>query len=647
MFAMGIIVLVLASFLLGRFSTTSAKRAEYVGSRCVETSPNYTQGSVYETNLNLLFSNLTSKSSSLKFYNYTLGDGPNKIYGFFQCRDDISLDFCNECLNEATQKIVLKCPLFGEAVAFLYQCMLRYSDRNIFSSVETYPAWQKFSPTNVSKYADFGPLLADAMNVVIKKASSATPYFAYSETNLTLFEKVYTFAQCTPDIDVSDCNNCLNAALSQMSRCCNASIWTTVFKPSCQLRYDSIGPFLNATYLSTQANPPSHSPTTINQGTSKKSTLTPVIIAAIAGCVSVGLIVVAFVLWILTTDENNIGNSEFVQYDFATLKTATRNFSAENKLGEGGFGAVYKGTLVNGEQLAIKRLSGTSGQGIKEFMAEARLLAKLQHRNLVKLVGFCSEGDEKLLVYEFMSNASLDGFLFDERKRALLDWATRHKIIMGIARGLHYLHEDSRLTIIHRDLKPANILLDNQMNPKIADFGLAKLFDDSQKFGNTSRIVGTLGYMAPEYMVTGKYSDKSDVYSFGIMLLEIISGRNNRKFYQAHHNEDLPIHVWRLWNEGLAIELTDPALVNNFSGKDVMRCLQIGLLCLQANVEQRPSMASVVVMLTSSVDLPLPSAPAMSFPQFNMPMSSSGEQPSDVDRSSTMSVSQDLPPKPR
>ncbi|XP_074267421.1 putative cysteine-rich receptor-like protein kinase 31 [Silene latifolia] len=245
------------------------------------------------------------------------------------------------------------------------------------------------------------------------------------------------------------------------------------------------------------------------------------------------------------SDVDNLGDTKFLQYDFATLKAATRNFSSENKLGQGGFGTVYKGILENGDNhLAIKRLSGTSGQGTKEFMTEARLLAKLQHKNLVKLVGFCSEGDEKLLIYEFMSNASLDGFLFDQIKRPLLNWATRSNIIMGIARGLQYLHEDSRLTIVHRDLKPGNILLDNEMNPKIADFGLATLFEGAQKFGNTSRIVGTIGYMAPEYMTTGEYSEKSDVYSFGIMLLEIVSGQNNIKFYQARQSkEDLPVHI--------------------------------------------------------------------------------------------------------
>ncbi|XP_074267418.1 cysteine-rich receptor-like protein kinase 44 [Silene latifolia] len=333
-------------------------------------------------------------------------------------------------------------------------------------------------------------------------------------------------------------------------------------------------------------------------------------------------------------EQGSIGDIEFMQYDLATLKSATRDFSEENKLGEGGFGIVYKGTLENGHQLAIKRLSDTSRQGTKEFMAESRFLAKLQHKNLVSLVGFCSEGDEKLLVYEFMPNSSLDRFLFDPRKRPLLDWATRNKIIMGIARGLQYLHEDSRLTIIHRDLKPSNVLLDKDMNPNIADFGMAKLFEVEQKYGQTNRIIGTQGYMAPEYLMTGEYSDKSDVYSFGIMLLEIVSGQKNRLLNMSPRNEDLPLHAWKLWKEGRCFDIADPALYNIYSSSDVIRCIQIGLLCVQVNPEQRPAMPYVVLMLSGLIDLPLPLAPTLSSHQFSMTNSYSGDPQTDSDQPS-------------
>jgi len=221
--------------------------------------------------------------------------------------------------------------------------------------------------------------------------------------------------------------------------------------------------------------------------------------------------------------------SDSLVVDFETLKAATDNFSPENELGRGGFGSVYKGVFSGGQEIAVKRLSCTSGQGDSEFKNEILLLAKLQHRNLVRLLGFCIEGQERILVYEFIKNASLDNFIFDLKKRQLLDWGVRYKMIGGVARGLLYLHEDSRYRIIHRDLKASNILLDQEMNPKIADFGLAKLYDTDQTSTHrfTSKIAGTYGYMAPEYAIYGQFSVKTDVFSFGVLVIEIITGKGN------------------------------------------------------------------------------------------------------------------------
>ncbi|KAJ0983400.1 hypothetical protein J5N97_011655 [Dioscorea zingiberensis] len=201
-------------------------------------------------------------------------------------------------------------------------------------------------------------------------------------------------------------------------------------------------------------------------------------------------------------------------FDLGTLRHATNNFSDENKLGEGGFGSVYKGELSDGQLIAVKRFSWNSGQGVEELKNEVDLLAKLQHRNLVRLLGCCLEEEEKLLVYEYLPNTSLNKYLFGEdlARRENLDWKSRYKIIEGIGRGLLYLHEDSRLRIIHRDLKASNILLDVDMNPKISDFGIAKLFYLDETQGNTSLIAGTYGYMAPEYAMHGQFSTKSDVY---------------------------------------------------------------------------------------------------------------------------------------
>ncbi|KAG5020579.1 hypothetical protein JHK87_016434 [Glycine soja] len=290
------------------------------------------------------------------------------------------------------------------------------------------------------------------------------------------------------------------------------------------------------------------------------------------------------------------------------LTKATRNFSSENKLGEGGFGPVYKGTLIDGKEIAVKRLSKKSVQGLDEFKNEVALIAKLQHRNLVKLLGCCIEGEEKMLIYEYMPNQSLDYFVFDETKRKFLDWGKRFNIIIGIARGLLYLHQDSRLRIIHRDLKTSNILLDENLDPKISDFGLARSFLGDQVEANTNRVAGTYGYMPPEYAARGHFSVKSDVFSYGVIVLEIVSGKKNREFSDPEHYNNLLGHAWRLWTEQRSLDLLDEVLGEPCTPFEVIRCIQVGLLCVQQRPEDRPDMSSVVLMLNCDKELPKPKA---------------------------------------
>ncbi|CAL5201501.1 unnamed protein product [Lathyrus oleraceus] len=296
-------------------------------------------------------------------------------------------------------------------------------------------------------------------------------------------------------------------------------------------------------------------------------------------------------------------------FDFSTITKATDHFSNRNKLGEGGFGSVYKGILVDGQEIAVKRLSETSGQGNEEFKNEVKLMATLQHRNLVKLLGCSIEHDEKLLIYEFMPNRSLDYFIFDTTRSKLLDWTKRLEIIDGIARGLLYLHQDSTLRIIHRDLKTSNILLDIDMIPKISDFGLARSFMGDQAEANTNRVMGTYGYMPPEYAVHGSFSTKSDVFSFGVVLLEIISGRKNRGFCDPLHDLNLLGHAWRLWVEDKPLELVDEILYDAAICSEIIKFIHVALLCVQEKPENRPNMSSVVFMLKGGKLLPKPSKP--------------------------------------
>ncbi|XP_018715283.2 G-type lectin S-receptor-like serine/threonine-protein kinase At4g27290 [Eucalyptus grandis] len=296
-------------------------------------------------------------------------------------------------------------------------------------------------------------------------------------------------------------------------------------------------------------------------------------------------------------------------FDLTTIVNATNNFSDDNKLGEGGFGAVYKGVLKNGQEIAVKKLSENSRQGQVEFKNEVICIAKLQHRNLVKILGCCIEQDEKMLIYEFLANRSLDCFIFNQEEGVSLDWPKRFTIINGVASGLLYLHRDSRLRIIHRDLKAENILLDIEMNAKISDFGLARSFGGNESEANTKRVVGTFGYMSPEYAIHGLYSVKSDVFSFGVLVLEIVSGKRNRGFNHPDNPLSLLGHAWTLLRDQNFMKLVDPSIASTFNPVEVLRSIHVALLCVQKNPRDRPDMSSVVMMLGSENTLPQPEQP--------------------------------------
>ncbi|XP_017416602.1 G-type lectin S-receptor-like serine/threonine-protein kinase At1g11300 [Vigna angularis] len=298
-------------------------------------------------------------------------------------------------------------------------------------------------------------------------------------------------------------------------------------------------------------------------------------------------------------------------FSFENLVTATNKFHPSNKLGEGGFGPVYKGQLQDGREIAVKRLSRASGQGQEEFMNEVVVISKLQHRNLVRLFGCCIEGDEKMLIYEYLPNKSLDKYIFDPSKDKVLYWRKRFSIIEGVARGILYLHRDSRLKIIHRDLKASNILLDVELNPKISDFGMARIFGGNEDEANTKRIVGTYGYMSPEYAMQGSFSEKSDVFSFGVLLLEIVSGRRNSSFYDEENCLTLLGFAWIQWTADKIPSLIDPGIYDPSLYKYFYRCIHIGLLCVQEFPADRPTMSTVISMLNSEIaDRPPPMKPA-------------------------------------
>ncbi|KAG7957012.1 hypothetical protein I3843_11G153600 [Carya illinoinensis] len=288
------------------------------------------------------------------------------------------------------------------------------------------------------------------------------------------------------------------------------------------------------------------------------------------------------------------------------IKAATSNFDPANKIGEGGFGPVYKGELSDGALIAVKQLSSKSKQGSREFVTEIGMISAVLHPNLVRLYGCCIEGNQLLLIYEYMENNSLARALFGHEEHKLhLDWPTRKKICLGIARGLAYLHEESRLKIVHRDIKATNVLLDRDLNAKISDFGLAKL-DEEENTHISTRIAGTIGYMAPEYAMRGYLTDKADVYSFGVVALEIVSGKSNTSYRPKDEFVFLLDWAYVLQEQGNLLDLVDPSLGSSYSSEEAMRMLNLALLCTNPSPTLRPSMSSVISMLDGKIAVQAP-----------------------------------------
>ncbi|GKV39028.1 hypothetical protein SLEP1_g46864 [Rubroshorea leprosula] len=596
--------------------TSSADIADDFRSSCDGSNGDFIANSTYKDNLNLLFSNLSDQDYNHGFYNVSVGQSPDQVNAIALCRGDQNEDICRSCLKNTTAALQQTCPNKTEAIGWSTFCTLRYSNRQIYGVMEADPSAAIWRTDNLSKPSDpdgFNQTLSFLLKNLSTRAAAGDHNFKCATGVTVKPDKIYALVQCTPDLSQQNCSDCLEKAMSneRMGSSCYRLTGCRILQPSCNLRYE-IDKFVDSVDVTVEPPPPPPPPPPSPEGKGN-STSTAIIISTVASLLGVLLLV----LWIFlrkrkaketveTTEEMIVAES--LQYNFATVQAATNNFNDQNKLGQGGFGAVYKGRLSNGQDVAVKRLSRSSKQGDTEFKNEVLSMAKLQHRNLVRLVGFCLEGNERLLIYEFVPNLSLDQFIFDPIKREQLDWERRYKIILDIARGLNYLHEESRVRIIHRDLKASNILLDEDMKAKIADFGTARLFARDETQGNTSKIVGTYGYMAPEYIIYGHFSAKSDVFSFGVLMLEIVSGQRNSWFVDG---EALLNHAWKNWTEGTASNLIDPTLRNDSRINQMTICIHLGLLCVQETVADRPTMGSIVHILNdNSTTLPVPSKPA-------------------------------------
>ncbi|XP_059075583.1 cysteine-rich receptor-like protein kinase 44 isoform X2 [Cryptomeria japonica] len=568
--------------LLSAINFPSAICSDYVWYTCDDSS-NFTDGSTYSTNLNLVINDLFHNApQSLGFNTSSHGQSPNKVYGLLQCTGNISAERCSNCVLEANSSIHQRCPNKIGGRIWFDDCFLRYNNSNFFSILDTSGGGTIFSGVEInSDWEAFESTAISLLSTLSDKAYiSANKGFSVGVANYSASEKLYGLVQCWRDISVQDCKTCLVTAREELKGCCYRKPGVQVPLGSCKVKYDT-NPFFDS------AESPSTSPEGSNPTTSTTSKKRQEF-----------------------SDESGLLMQEH-QFAFSlkVLAEATGDFHDDNKLGEGGFGDVYKGTIKDGNEIAVKKLSTNSLQGKKEFLNEVKLVDNVQHRNLTKLLGCCAEGDERLLVYNYYPNKSLDTFIFDSKKRKELDWQKRYNIIIGIAHGLHYLHEDSQLRIIHRDIKATNILLDDKLNPKITDFGIARFFPEDVTQIQT-RVAGTCGYMAPEYVMRGHLSVKVDVYSFGVLLLEIVCGRKNTDADLPYHMQNLLEWAWVLFKRGNGLNVVD-SKASELVEEEALRCIHVGLLCVQADATFRPVMSDVIKMLTrSSMKLPSPTEPA-------------------------------------
>ncbi|KAJ1291273.1 hypothetical protein BS78_02G304000 [Paspalum vaginatum] len=602
-----------------------------------DSSSTYAANSTFQANLNLLAAALpvNASASPAGFATATFGTAPDQANGLALCRGDTNASTCRACVAAAFGDATQACPLDKGATAYRDACVLRFAGTQFLDFLrpdqwiisELVPSIDTATESANTSDAWFSAAVTGIFTALVDRAvaeSNATrKYFATAEMDFD--PKLYGLAQCTPDLTTAQCRDCLRNLLTIVTKqdLGGQPLSNSAFVVWCTLIYN-VSPVYDGRAMLQLAAPPAPPPSDTlaspSSGAGRKSTAA--VISAVIACFIVLMLIISVFCFLrfrrrikATQDDHplkKIGKSQCTIFDLSTLQEATEHFSEKNKLGEGGFGTVYKGILSDGQEIAVKTLLGRTEHGLDQLHNEVLLLAELQHKNLVRLHGFCSHQNVTLLVYEYIKNGSLDNFLFDGSNRNALNWEQQYNIILGIAKGILYLHEDSTMRIIHRDLKANNILLDDNMEPKIADFGLARLLGEGHTQTQTGRIVGTFGYMAPEYVSSGSVSPKIDVFSFGVLVLEIVSRRSNCSA-DDHSNVNLLSDVWDHWTKGTMRQMLHPSL-DEFAVSQALRCIHIGLLCVQPEPDNRPDISAVVFMLNrDNMELQPPAQPAFFF----------------------------------
>ncbi|XP_048232771.1 cysteine-rich receptor-like protein kinase 2 [Ricinus communis] len=591
-------------FLLMCERVTGDPRAQEVNVTCGRQLEH--NSTIYVPNFVATMENISEQMRTSGFGVAVTGSGVDTNYGLAQCYGDLSLLDCVLCYAEA-RTVLPQCYPYNGGRIFLDGCFMRAENYSFFEEYKG-PGDHAVCGNATRKSSIFEESAKQALSIVLSSAPNNKGYargkVAVPGTN----ESAYVLANCWRTLNASSCRLCLENATASIEGCLPWSEGRAL-NTGCFMRY-SDRDFLNA-------EP--------GNGRSRGSIIV-IVVSGVSSLVvlAVGVTTGAYIWKHRYIQKKRRGsndahklvktlNDSSLNFKYSTLEKATGSFDDANKLGQGGFGSVYKGVLPDGREIAVKRLFFNNRHRAADFYNEVNMISSVEHRNLVRLLGCSCSGPESLLVYEFLPNKSLDRFLFDQNKGKALTWEKRYDIIIGTAEGLVYLHENSNIRIIHRDIKASNILLDSRFRAKIADFGLARSFQEDKSHISTA-IAGTLGYMAPEYLAHGQLTEKADVYSFGVLLLEIVTGRQNNRSKSSEYSDSLVALTWKKFQAGIVEELYDPNLMlhshhNSNVKNDVFRIVNIGLLCTQEIPSLRPTMAKALQMITTEEHLPAPTNP--------------------------------------
>ncbi|KAL8052640.1 hypothetical protein ABFX02_05G018200 [Erythranthe guttata] len=562
--------------------------------------------SIYVPNFIATMENVSIQIRASGFGKARTGTGPDANYGLAQCYGDLSLVDCVLCYAQA-RTITPQCYPVNGAKLFLDGCFMR---------TENYSFYHEYSGPNDQAICGNITRQDPEFQVSAKRALSQAVLTApdnngYGRVEMAVAAgrgngSVYVLADCWRTINASACRACLAKAFDSLERCLPMSEGRAV-NTGCFVRYSDVN-FLNP----------------ITRNPSRRGRVIVVVVSAVsaAAALIIGAIIAVHIWKNRIIQNKRKGDAEklvktlndcSLNFKYSALEKATDSFNEANKLGQGGFGTVYKGVLADGREIAVKRLFFNTKHRAADFFNEVNIISSVEHKNLVRLLGCSCLGPESLLVYEYLPNKSLDRFIFDSSKGKELNWEKRFEIIIGTAEGLVYLHENKKTRIIHRDIKASNILLDSRLRAKIADFGLARSFQEDKSHISTA-IAGTLGYMAPEYLALGQLTEKVDVYSFGVLLLEIVTGRqNNMSNKTSDYGDSLVTVAWKNFQQKTVEELFDPNLVfHNYVNlkNEVLRVVHVGLLCTQEIASLRPTMSKALLMLAKKdEELPQPTNP--------------------------------------